>query len=354
MNLKKNTIYKSIILSFNLTCLMSEGVWVKYGWELYNYVVDAQTASLGNAVIAYNTNSVHSSLINPSFVSSNKNISITHQSRFSGLVNNDLLGIQLKNSTSLINLNLLYQGISNIPDTRDMLLDWGQDGQFGTNDIGEGNGVIDEGERLNEENLKFFNQHQIGIHGAFITKVFGVSLGMGYKLLSYFLNDHYAIGMGLDIGYNKKIRKTSIGFVLRNLPASGLIWDSGTVEGTKPSLSFGFHHPIKYFEKKSLQINLMMNLDMSFSSPNLDNQIKFGNFSLDDAYGVECIYQSNTMVRFGKNTNNDKTGGIGLRWKNFGIDYAFLGALNSSVLGNHHLLSLIVSSDWISSKLFMK
>ena len=62
MNLKKNIIYKFIILNLNFTLLFSEGVWVKYGWELYNYVVDAQTASLGNAVIAYNTNSIHSSI----------------------------------------------------------------------------------------------------------------------------------------------------------------------------------------------------------------------------------------------------------------------------------------------------
>ena len=354
MNLKKNTIYKFIILSLNLTFLFSEGVWVKYGWELYNYVVDAQTASLGNAVIAYNTNSIHSSLVNPSFVSLNKNYSITHQSRFSGMVNNDLFGIQLKSSSAPINLNFLYQGISNIPDTRDMLLDWGQDGQFGTNDIGEGNGLIDEGERLNEENLKFFNQHQLGFHGAFISNIFGVPLGIGLKLLCHFLNDHYAIGMGLDFGYNKKINNSTVGFVVRDLPASGLIWDSGTVEGTKPSISFGFHHPIKYFEKISTQINTMMNVDMSLSNTNIDSQIRYKNFSIEDAYGLECIYQKNTMIRFGRNTNNDTTGGIGLRWENFGIDYAFISALNNSALGNHHLISLIVSSVWISSKLFAK
>ena len=51
---------------------------------------------------------------------------------------------------------------------------------------------------------------------------------------------------------------------------------------------------------------------------------------------------------------NDFTGGIGLRWNYLGIDYAFINALNSSALGNHHLISLIVSSDWIISRLLMK
>ena len=142
--------------------------------------------------------------------------------------------------------------------------------------------------------------------------------------------------------------------MVRDLPASGLIWDSGTVEGTKPSISFGFHHPIKYFEKISTQINTMMNVDMSLSNTNIDSQIRYKNFSIEDAYGLECIYQNNTMIRFGRNTNNDTTGGIGLRWENFGIDYAFISALNNSALGNHHLISLIVSSVWISSKLSAK
>ena len=97
-----------------------------------------------------------------------------------------------------------------------------------------------------------------------------------------------------------------------------------------------------------------MNVDMSLSNTNIDSQIRYKNFSIEDAYGLECIYQKNTMIRFGRNTNNDTTGGIGLRWKNFGIDYAFICTLNNSALGNHHLISLIVSSDWISSKLYAK
>ena len=31
-------------------------------------------------------------------------------------------------------------------DTRSALFDWGLDGEYGTNDLGEGNGIIDEGD----------------------------------------------------------------------------------------------------------------------------------------------------------------------------------------------------------------
>ena len=354
MSLRKSIIFKIFILGLNIPTLFSDGVWIKYGWELFDYNIDARSASLGNAGIAYNLGSIHSSMINPMLIVSNDNISITHQSRFAGMINNDLIGVQLKNNSNPINLNVLYQGISNIPDTREMLLDWGQDGQFGTNDLGEGNGIVDEGERLDEQKLKYFNQYQLGMHGAFITSFMGNPIGLGYKILSYSLSDHYAMGIGIDIGYNKKIKKSSIGFVIRNIPASGLIWDNGTVEGTKPSMSIGLHHPIDYLNKLSIVINTLIRTDFSLTNTNLDSYLRYGDISIDGAYGFEIVYDKKTMLRIGKNSVNDFTGGIGLRWNYFGVDYAFINALNSSFMGNHHLISLIVSSNWIISRLLMK
>jgi len=332
----------------NLSIVMGDGVWVKYGWELFDYVVDARSASLGNAGTAYNLGSIQSSMVNPSFISyTGNNISMTHQSRFAGMVNSDLFGMQLKSKSRTINLNILYQGISNIPDTRAMLLDWGQDGQFGTNDIGEGNGIVDEGERLDKQKLRYFNQHQFGMHGAFITKIMGVPLGIGFKMLSYSLSDHYALGVGIDIGYNTMIKRSSLGIVIRNFPASGLIWDSGTVEGTKPSVSIGLHHPMAYFEKSSILINMMLNLEASLSNANMDSNIKYKSLALDRSYGLEVIYRKNIMIRFGKNSVNDGTGGIGLRWEKMGLDYAFINTSKDASLGNHHLISISLSTEWI-------
>ena len=52
---------------------MGDGIWVKYGWELFDYLVDARSASLGNAGTAYNLGSIQSSMTNPSFLSSTGN-----------------------------------------------------------------------------------------------------------------------------------------------------------------------------------------------------------------------------------------------------------------------------------------
>lgn len=351
MSLRKNTIYKLFTIIINLCIVFGDGIWVKHGWELFDYIIDSKSAALGNAVTAYNIQSVQSSIANPFFNSDlNNNISITHQSRFAGIVNSELIGIQFKKGKKVTNLNIIYQGISNIPDTRLMLLDWGKDGQFGTNDLGEGNGLIDEGERLDKEKLRYFNQHQFGIHSATKAQIFGITMGTGYKILSYFLDDHYALGFGVDIGIYRRFNNTAIGILIKNLPASGLLWDSGVIEGTSSSLSFGLSHSINYLKKYSILINPMFRVDASLSNANLDSHLKYKSYALDGSFGLELIYK-NLMIRAGRNVVNEITGGIGLIWDNLGIDYAFLNTSYSNSLGNHHLISLNLSTEWILSKI---
>ena len=351
MNLKKNTVYRILSLLCSLSILFGEGVWVFYGWELFEHVTDARTASLGRATTAYPFKSSTASLVNPVFSSEPiKNISITHQSRFAGIVNSDLIGFQLERNENPMHLNFLYEGVGQIPDTRSMLLDWGQDGQFGTNDPGEGNGVLDEGERLDKDQLRYFSQHQIGFHGAVIRMVQGLPIGIGFKVLSYSLDDHFALGIGLDLGFKKRIKKTNIGIVLRNMPASGLIWDSGTVEGTVSSIAIGAHHPFMPIKIPSFVLHSMINLNGAVSNRHLDSQLRIGPLSVDGALGLEGIYKDKLSIRMGRNSVNNSTGGLGVKWDGFEIDYAFLTSNVSGEMGNHHLISLILSLDWILSR----
>ena len=349
---KMTTKIRSFFLGL---CLLSMGYsevfWVNYGWELFEHVTDARTASLGQATTAYNFGSPTSSLINPIFsLTPTQNVNVTHQSRFAGILNNDLAGFQIQRKGRPIQFNFLYEGIGQIPDTRNMLLDWGNDGQFGTNDPGEGNGILDEGERLDADQLRFFSQHQIGIHAAFNHLFRNVPMGIGVKVLSYSLDEHFALGVGIDLGIMKKINETNLGIVARNLPASGLIWDNGTVEGTTPTVSVGVHHPLE-LTKIPVKLHSMFNLDISTSNRHLDSQLGFGSFSVDGSFGIEGIYKDKLFIRLGRNSVNNSTGGLGMKWDGFGIDYAFLSPSSSDGLGNHHLITLNFSVDWVRSKL---
>jgi len=348
MNFKQ---HKLICLLFSLSFGMSQGLWVKYGWELFGHVTDARTASLGQATVAYPLNTPTSTLMNPTHSSINsKLISATHQSRFAGILNNDLVGFQFNRQNTPLVLNVLYEGIGQIPDTRNMLLDWGNDGQFGTNDPGEGNGILDEGERLDADQLKFFSQHQLGLHLAFNRSIKQIPVGIGVKLLSYSLDEHAALGVGIDFGMVKNIKGNRIGMVVRNFPASGLIWNNGTVEGTTPSMSLGIHRNIQ-LKQFPLELHSMFQWDASTASRHLDSQIGFGDFSVDAAFGLEAVYHQKLFIRMGRNALNNTTGGLGVQWSGFGVDYAFQMTQTIEGLGNHHLISLNVGLDWLKKTL---
>ena len=338
-----------MILSTKPFC---EKNWVNYGWELFDYVNDARSASLGTANSAYNVSTPHASIINPShLIKIQNNVSLTHQSRFANMINSELLGFQLGDKSGIININIIYQGISKIPDTRDMLLDWGEDGQFGTNDSGEGNGVIDPGERLDNSRIKFFSQYQLGIHSAFGSTIFGVPIGLGFKILSYSLDNKIGLGAGLDIGYNKKINQTNFGIIIKNFPASGLIWQGGNIEGTSPSVLAGVSKTNGEIFGSKIDINNMLSLNVSSSNAHRDSDYRNGPISIDGAYGSEITYKKKIMVRFGRNFVNEITGGVGLIWNKISFDYAFLSSFAAHEIGNHHLLTINISSNWISSKL---
>ena len=95
-------------------------------------------------------------------------IGLTHQSRMNGTSNSEFIGFdKYINDSSWVSVVMLYDGVDGIPDTRGALLDWGLDGIFGTFDV-EGNGSLDEGERLDNDKIKFFNQNIFGLYGRIV------------------------------------------------------------------------------------------------------------------------------------------------------------------------------------------
>ena len=338
---------RKFLLFIFISCTLFGNVnWVNYGWELFDYVTEARTASLGKATVAYNFDYPSSALSNPFFPkSSTRKISLTHQSRFAGLINSELISFQIKNKERLINLNLILEGVSNIPDTRSALLDWGYDGQYGTNDLGESNGIIDEGERLDHNKITFFNQRRIGLYGTSIFNFGNIPLGIGFKILNSFLGDHNAIGVGLDFGFYKKIKKSHLGFVIKNMPASGMLWSNGTIEGTAPSIEVGYHYSFDIFKEELLIVNPMSSIIFSSSERHLNSFYFNGKFSIDILFGLEAIYKQKLMLRLGQNSLYQLAGGVGINWKNLIIDYAFLPSSINGIFANHHLISLSINVD---------
>ena len=345
-------IYKFLFYILISCDLFGSVNWVNYGWELFDYVSEARTASLGNATAAYNFNYPSSALSNPYFpISSSRKISLTHQSRFAGLVNSELLSFQIKNKERLINLNLILEGVSNIPDTRSALLDWGYDGQYGTNDQGESNGIIDEGERLDYNKITFFNQRRFGLYGNSNFYLINIPFGIGFKVLYSSLGGQNAIGVGLDFGFYKSIKNSNLGFVIKNIPASGMLWSNGTIEGTTPSIEVGFHQSFDILKDKSLNLNPLSNIIFSISERHLNSLYYNRKLSIDILLGLEVIFKEKLMLRLGQNSLYQLAGGVGVDWENIIIDYAFLPSSINGIFANHHLISLSIYSDWLIARI---
>ena len=318
----------------------SQTYWVRYGWQVYENAGDARMLSIGSAAVTdYGTTT--SSLFNPASSSyvSKHNINYTHQSRLGGMINSDLIGFPLKGYSRPLNIIILYEGIDQIPDTRDMLIDFGLDGIPGTGDIGEGNGLLDEGERLDKNKLSYFSQRQTGLHISTAWEQETYKFGMAIKSLYHTLGEFSATGVGLDLGLiSEPWENSRIGLLIRDFTTSWQVWNNGTVERFKPTIVTGIS---KNHFLESIKLNIRGNADFILDTNGISNNNTYALF------GLNIIYDNTLAVRFGRNKIKSLTMGVGFSWADISLDYAFLNEPRSSGLGATHLISLSINSDLI-------
>ena len=352
--ISKRNIIVSLFLIFNPYIIHAEINSVSHGWGLFNRLSDSRITSLSFSTIAYPIESSGIALINPALSSVyNEKIGLTHQSRIAGMVNSELISFTKNISdSSWASIALLYEGISGIPDTRNALLDWGNDGVFGTFDPGENNGILDEGERLDANKISYFSQNQFGLFGAMSKPFNGWKLGLGIKLLFHSLDDNYALGTGMNLGAFRSLKNgTSIGVVLYDAPSSGVLWDNGDVELTPSYLSLGIHHlfPLKKYQ---LTFNPVYRLDILMKERTIDSHLIFDTIPIEFSGGIETIYKRKIFARVGFYPSGTIATGLGVLWKNMSIDYAYLVDNSISGIDKNHLITLCLSSNWIKKKVF--
>jgi hypothetical protein len=344
----KQGIRMTVLFVLLGTMGFSQSYWVKYGWQVFNNAGDARILSLGGAAVTDFGTSV-SPLFNPA--ASGKvgihNLNYTHQSRLAGMINSDLLGFPIQNFSRPLNLIIIHEGIDQIPDTRNILLDFGLDGVPGTGDIGEGNGTLDEGERLDEDKVKYFSQRQLGLHLSTSWKNNNIEFGIAVKTLFHSIGEHTGSGIGLDFGVLAIPWKNGrLGLTIRDITTSWQVWENGTVERFKPSVMTGISHSHQ-FSNFPVSISGMVNIVSDGGGKSIDDDINLGNHGANIRFGFNGVYDNKIALRLGRNTIGSTTGGIGLSWDNLSLDYAFLNEPTGSGLGVSHMVSLSINYGWI-------
>ena len=321
----------------------SETVFIKYGWQIFRNAGDGRSLALGRALTA-GGKGLPASLWNPANLVANtkKSFTYVHQSRFSGVVNSDLISFPIHKFTSKpFGFILIHEEVPGIPDTRYALLDENGDGKLNGN------------ERLDSKNVTEFSQHQWGVYlnrswvinkspsiGSVLSQKSGllrdVIFGIGVKGLIHQLGSHTGTGFGLDAGLRTLFwKRVQAGIVIQDVFTSWLVWDNGTKEIVTPRVSVGISGN---YDLPLIPVTLDLMADIVIETE------KF-------RMGMEWTIKENIQIRFGRNETGIISTGLGLVWSDIEISYALQFEPEVSSLGNSHLLSFSIDPKLIMSKI---
>ncbi len=345
-------IYKSplaVLCFLSVVVQASTPVIVSTGWDLFQGASDARWMALGGAVIGI-PSSTGINLANPAQDHHQGRLSFYHQSRFAGLIQEDALSFHIP-AFGGQTVSLLREGVNQIPDTRSMLLDWGEDGQPGTGDVGEGNGQLDSGERLDPDKVNFFSQSRWGVY--FPRQVTWGSAHLGYavKALVQSMGDYAGLGFGVDVGWVHSLgNRWSLGAVLSNALTSVQIWDSGRTEVTLPTVGMGLAGTLP-LPWQSLTVFISLNSEIRPTIASQSDDFQIGSSGGNLMGGVEVAVKQRLFLRLGRNQVQSLTAGVGLNWTHVVLNYALQLAPPGSDLGQTHLVSFDVETRWLMTTL---
>ena len=347
----KSFIYIFIVLIIS-NLLYAETNWRKYGWQIYQNTGDARSIAMGNAAIADDRGI--SVLWNPaiSTYENYRNFTYGHQSRFAGIIQSDLISFPFNTKNDrTFNILLLHESVAKIPNTQDILLDWGLDGVPNTGDLGENNGYLDEGERLNNENISYFNQHQVGFALSTQILLYGFDFGIAVKGLFHTLGNYFGSGISLDIGIMKSFwNNSNIGISIHNIIPGMIVWDSGFTELSKPSILAGISQTVSL---SNIPIELIMLSDVIINvfDQSLSDDIHLGSTGGNYRIGAEISYNKKVSIRLGRNQYGFYSTGLGISWVNFELNYAYQLNSKSIDLGTNHVISFTLNPKWFVKRL---
>ena len=321
----------------------SETVFIKYGWQIFRNAGDGRSLALGRALTA-GGKGLPASLWNPANLVANtkKSFTYVHQSRFSGVVNSDLISFPIHKFTSKpFGFILIHEEVPGIPDTRFALLDENGDGKLNGN------------ERLDSKNVTEFSQHQWGVYlnrswvinksssiGSVLSQksvlLRDVIFGIGVKGLIHQLGSHTGTGFGLDAGLRTLFwKRVQAGIVIQDVLTSWLVWDNVTKEIVTPRVSVGISGN---YDLPLIPVTLDLMADIVIETE------KF-------RMGMEWTIRENIQIRFGGNETGIISTGLGLVWSDIEISYALQFEPEVSSLGNSHLLSFSINPKLLRSEI---
>jgi len=308
----------------------------KYAGEFLSAGVGGRSAALGGAGTGF-TNDVTAGYFNPSSLSliSYPQIAILHESRFAGQINYDYLAGALPlDSRQTLGISAIRLGLDGIKDSREALIDR------------NGNGRLDEDDRIDESKIKLGGASDWAIYGSYARKIDDkLAVGGSVKMLYKTVLEHSAWGLGVDLSASyRPLENLSLGATLADATKSLLTWDTGNQEFIVPTLRLGAAY--KYQISDNHSIMPVIDGAFRFEGRHEATMVDLGFASLDVQGGLEYSYKDRVYLRGGYSDLKQITVGAGVKLPKLNIDYAFTKQ-NSDLesFGATHRISLMLTLE---------
>ena len=344
---------QALAVAVFLTFLATPALATKYAGEFLKVPVGPRAIALGSAFTAVSDDAT-APYWNPAGMVylPYREVMFQHAERFGSLLNQDYLAAVFplggeKSHTSAIGISLIRLAVDDIqitprPDDlrRGDFLDYGRDGQPFTFDAGEGNNTWDAGERLllTRDNLYMASSsdmaalvsyaRQFGPHWAYGANLKFIRQSVPNEDATYdttarrvtSVGKATSFGAGLDAGVLwMPTDAVTVGATLRDVTTTYLAWSNGTRELIAPTLTTGTAFNFTPAERHA--ITAAIDLAWGFEGRQLDSQLKMGAVTTDFRLGGEYWYRNMVALRTGLD-GKDLAFGVGLRYKQMGVDYA--------------------------------
>jgi len=326
----------SIILILLVHFLINNGyggkiVRAKYAGEFISTGVGARALGMGGTFVAISED-LTAGYWNPSALATLNypQLAGMHAQRFANLVNYNYGAISLPvGSSSGLALSLIRLGVDDIPDTR-----------YALEEIGDPNGILDPGDRIDPSKVLYFNSAEYALYLSYgMKRNSNFYYGGNVKVVHKGIGDNSAWGMGFDLACLwKPYSRLNIGVNLQDITTTLLVWDTGRQEAITPTIKIGTAY---FWESTKIagQIIPAFDVDIRFENRRYSAQYNLSSVSFDLHFGMEYRLKQLVALRLGLDTGRF-TAGVGIKLPNLNVDYAFL---SHEDLGNTHRVSLILT-----------
>lgn len=320
----------------------------KYSNEFLHIGIGSRAFAMGGSVIS-STNDVTAGYWNPAGLANMKTqtqASLMHSEYFAGIAKYDYAGFStfVADNTAVIGVSLIRFGVDDIPDTSEL---------------------IDADGNINYDRVKSFSAADYAFLFSFArnkrknNEKNGLSYGANVKVIHRLVGDYgKSWGFGIDVGAQYQLNKFTFAAVGRDITTTFNAWSynpekfssiytatgndipKNSTETTLPRLILG----VAYATRISQNFGLTTEANFNLTTDGRRNVIVSANpVSIDPTIGFEADFKKIIFLRTGVNNIQKTTDfnglrsyafqpnlGIGIKIKNFSIDYALTDIGNQS------------------------